>query len=236
MELWNGYRLERSEFEGRELVHVFPENPNGKWALKTEYFGAFPAVEIELVKLGYHLFHVASKTRWHCDEDTEIRAKLAENVHSTYNLSKKCAVVGMSCGGMQGIYFGARYPQYVSCLYLDAPVVNFLSCPGGLGKGKAIAFEEFEKARGMSMIDLISYRDQPLDNIPGLVKNNIPIILVSGDADTVVPYDENGILIERAYRAAGAPIEVIIKKGGDHHPHSLEDNTPIIEFIKKYDV
>ena len=96
--------------------------------------------------------------------------------------------------------------------------------------------KEFEKARGMSMIDLISYRDQPLDNIPGLVKNNIPIILVSGDADTVVPYDENGILIERAYRAAGAPIEVIIKKGGDHHPHSLEDNTPIIEFIKKYDV
>ena len=42
MEIWNGFKLEKSIFEGRELISVFPEKPNGKWALKTEYFDAFP--------------------------------------------------------------------------------------------------------------------------------------------------------------------------------------------------
>ncbi len=61
-------------------------------------------------------------------------------------------------------------------------------------------------------------------------------MLVSGDSDSVVPFDENGILLAKAYKEKNIPLELIIKKGGDHHPHSLEDNTPILEFIKKYDV
>ena len=235
MEIWNGFKLEKSIFEGRELISVFPEKPNGKWALKTEYFDAFPAVEIELLKLGYHIFHVKNVTRWHDWSDTDTRAKLAEFVHKEYGLSKKCVVVGMSCGGMQGIYFGSKYPQYVSCMYLDAPVVNLLSCPGGFGKGVTTMREEFTEHKKMDMTELLSFRDHPLDHIPTLVKNNIPVILVSGDSDATVPYDENGKLLDKAYRENDCVIETIIKKGGDHHPHSLDDNTPIIEFIKKHD-
>ena len=236
MELWNGYKLEKSEFDGKELITVYPEKPNGRWVLKTEYFGAFPAVELELLKLGYHIFHVQNETRWHVWADTERRAKLAEYVHNELGLAKKCVIVGMSCGGMQGIYFGAKYPEYVSCMHLDAPVVNLLSCPGGLGKAGDDMFAEFEEAKKMSMTDLLAYRDHPLDYIPQLVKNNVPIILIAGDSDTIVPYDENGIYLDNAYRKAGNIIETIIKAGCDHHPHCLEDNTPIIEFIKKYDV
>lgn len=234
MENWNGFNLERETFEGRELITVFPKKPNGKWAIKTEYFDAFPDVQIELLEMGYHIFHIKNITRWHKWEDTEARAKLAEYVHAKYNLSQKCVIIGMSCGGMQGIYFAAKYPQYVSCMYLDAPVVNLLSCPAGLGKSSGF-MDEFQNHKGMDLIELLSYREHPLDYIPSLVENNIPIILVSGDADTVVPYDENGIFLNDAYIKNGCIIETIIKKGADHHPHSLEDNTPIIEFIKKYD-
>lgn len=235
MEIWNGFKLEKSIFEGRELITVYPETPNGKWALKTEYFGAFPEVEIELLKLGYHLFHVKNITRWHKWEDTDTRAKLAEYVHNEIGLSQKCVVVGMSCGGMQGIYFGAKYPQYVSCMYLDAPVVNLLSCPGGFGKGVTTMRAEFTEHKGMDMTELLSYRDHPLDHLPKLAENNIPVALVSGDSDTIVPFDENGKLLENAYKANNCTIETYIKRGGDHHPHGLEDNTPIIEFITKYD-
>ena len=215
---------------------MFPEKPNGRWALKTEYFGAFPDAEVELLKMGYHLFHVENNTRWHEEEDTDRRAKLAEYVSQKYGLSKKCVVVGMSCGGMQGIYFGAKYPQYVSCMYLDAPVVNLLSCPAGLGKAIDDLFEDFKKHRKMGIEELLSYRNHPLDHIPALVKNNIPIILVAGDSDAVVPYDENGKLLNDAYNENGCTIETIVKKGCDHHPHGLENSSPIIDFIKKYDV
>ncbi len=235
MENWNGFNLERENFEGRELITVFPKNPNGKWAIKTEYFDAFPDVQIKLLEMGYYVFHIKNITRWHKWEDTEARAKLAEYVHKKYNLSKKCVIIGMSCGGMQGIYFAAKYPEYVSCMYLDAPVVNLLSCPAGLGKSIR-TLEEFQSHKGMDLIELLSYREHPLDFIPTLVENNIPIILVSGDADTIVPYDENGKLLNDAYIKNGCIIKTIIKNGCDHHPHSLEDNTPIIEFIKKYDI
>ena len=33
-----------------------------------------------------------------------------------------------------------------------------------------------------------------------LIKNKIPVIVVSGDSDTIVPYTENGFLIEKAYK------------------------------------
>ena len=237
MEMWNGFKKETTQLDGRELIIVYPEKPNGRWVLKTEYFGAFPETEIKLVQKGYHLVHIRNKTRWHVPEDTEARASLARYMHETLGLSKKCVIVGMSCGGLQGIYFGAKYPQYVSCMWLDAPVVNFLSCPFGLGKPIASDMrDEFRQAKGMDLPELLGYRNHPLDNIPKLVENNIPIMLIAGDSDNIVPYDENGIYIDRAYREAGCTIETIVKPGCDHHPHGLTDDTPILEFIEKYDI
>jgi len=236
MENYNGYGLEKIEIGGMEAVIVHPKKPNGKWALKTEYFPAFPGVQLKLLELGYYVAHVTSKTRWYCEEDNKRRAELAEYMIKNYGVSEKCVIIGMSCGGMQGIYFATDYPQYVSVLYLDAPVVNFLSCPAGIGKGRGINYQEFADAKGMSLEELISFRDHPLDRLPKLAKLNIPVCLVCGDSDGVVPYDENGIYIKKAYEEAGAIIETHLKPGCDHHPHSLEDNTPIIDFILKYDI
>ena len=78
MENWNGFTLERETFSGKELITVFPKNTNGKWAIKTEYFDAFPDVQIKLLEMGYHIFHIKNITRWHKWEDTEVRAELAE--------------------------------------------------------------------------------------------------------------------------------------------------------------
>lgn len=237
-ENYNGFILKREELCQREVIIVFPKagSSNGKWVLKTEYFDAFPNVQLSLLEKGYHLVHIKNKTRWHVPEDTEARAELARYMHTKYQLSEKCVIIGMSCGGMQGIYFAAKYPQYVSCMYLDAPVVNFLSCPAHLGKAANGAWEEFEKNTGMTLSKLLGYRNHPLDNIPKLIENKIPIILVCGDSDKTVPYEENGKLLHDMYLAKGAEIATILKEGCDHHPHGLEDNAPIIEFILKHDV
>lgn len=234
---YNGYRLEKTEFEGKELICVYPKKSNGRWALKTEYFDAFPDVQLRLLEKGYHIFHIENETRWHVWEDTHRRAKLAKYVSKHYGLAEKCVIIGMSCGGMQGIYFGAIYPEYVSCMYLDAPVVNLLSCPASLGKAEFCAemAEEFESAKGMTLTDLLSYREHPLDYLAQLASNKIPLFLVGSDSDTVVPFDENGKLLADIYLQSGNIIETVIKQNCDHHPHSLADNTPIIEFILKYD-
>ena len=240
---FHSFRREDFTLCGKNAIVVYPKEgtANGKWALKTEYFDAFPDTEIKLLEKGYHIAHIETKTRWFVHEDNEAKAALAEYMHKNLGLSQKCVIIGMSCGGMQGIYFGAVYPQYVSCMYLDAPVVNLLSVVFGLGKTANCpdlpGFQaQFIRDTGMTLVDVISYREHPLDYIPRLLEHRIPAVIVSGDADTVVSYEENGIFLEKAYKEAGIPLEVYIKEGGDHHPHGLSDNTPIVDFILKYDI
>ena len=57
--------------------------------------------------------------------------------------------------------------------------------------------------------------------------------MVYGDSDPVVPYDENGKYLEEFYRANGGDIVTICKPGCAHHPHGLEDQTPLVDFIEK---
>ena len=40
-------------FNGGEVTVVRPENPNGEWLWKTEFFTAFDKAEVDLLKLGY---------------------------------------------------------------------------------------------------------------------------------------------------------------------------------------
>lgn len=236
MKEWQGFSCEEFEFEGRKAIIVFPPKKSNKWLFKTEYFGAFPDFEIEMLKKGYHIAHVDNITRWNKHpDDTDVKARFADFISEKYGLKKKCVTVGMSCGGMQSVYFAAKYPEYVSAMYLDAPVINLLSCPAGLGKATNEMFREFEDAIGMNLTELLSFRNHPLDNFGPLVENNIPVILVAGDSDTVVPYDENGALLEKYYKEHGGNITTIIKPGCNHHPHCLEDNSPIIDFVLKYD-
>ena len=66
------------------------------------------------------------------------------------------------------------------------------------------------------------------------IENNIPVALICGDSDTVVPYNENGRLLSDYYNKNGGILFEVLKKGCDHHPHGLEDNKALIEFIEKY--
>ena len=81
---------------------------------------------------------------------------------------------------------------------------------------------------------MLSYREHSLDKLDILVENNMPVILVAGDSDKVVPYCENGALLEEYYRNNGGQIEVHIKPGADHHPRGLEDCSIIADFIEKF--
>lgn len=234
--LWNGFKRIDFTFEGRPAIFVFPKeaNESKNWLFKTEYFDAFPEFEIEMLKRGWHLAYIKNITRWCLEEDIDLKKRFCEFLILEYGLYEKCIPVGMSCGGMFACKFAAKYPECVSALYLDAPVMNLLSCPAGLGRADDKMFPEFMQATGMGLTQLISYRDHPIDKMHLLLKENIPVLLVYGDADEIVPYDENGALLEKYYRENGGEVIAIGKRGGGHHPHGLADNTPIIEFVEKY--
>ena len=231
---WNGFRLFKTQIDGREAQIVLPNcEPNGKLAIKTEYFGAFPNTQIALLEKGYYIAGIENKTRWFVPGDDDAKAALVDYMAQNYGTQKKAALIGMSCGGLQAIYFAAKYPEYVACIHLDAPVINLLSCPAAIGKATSEMMEEFSNATGMSLLDLTVYRNHPLDNIPKLIENRIPVILIAGDSDEIVPYDENGIFVKQAYEKTDIPFKVIVKPGCNHHPHGLENPKEIVDFIEE---
>lgn len=233
---WHGFQKLDFEFKGRHAILVFPnkENKTSNWLLKTEYFGAFPNLEIEMLKKGWHLAYLSNITRWCVDEDLDLKKDFADYLNKEYNLNKKCIPLGMSCGGMIAVKFAAKYPEYVSCLYLDAPVMNLLSCPCGVGDATTDLYEEFVSVTGKTRSDLINYREHPVDKIPALLEHDLPVVLVYGDSDIIVPYHENGIVLEKYYKLYGGTLLAIAKKGCGHHPHGLEDPTPIIDFLLQH--
>ena len=67
-----------------------------------------------------------------------------------------------------------------------------------------------------------------------MAEANIPIISVCGDSDEAVPFEQHMDIIRKRYLELGGTVRVITKLGCGHHPHSLTDPTPIVNFILKY--
>ncbi len=241
---WNGYRRLDFTFEGREAILVCPSVPceGGHWLLKTEYFDAFPDLELELVKRGYHLAYIKNINRWGLPEDLHAKKRFRDFLVTEFGLNERCVPVGMSCGGLYAIKLAGMYPEMVSMLYLDAPVVNILSMldMGTPENHCGISAEEICTSLGMTRSELIAYRDHPLDYLPKLMAERIPACLVYGGADTVVLPAENAELIKKAYTNSGAPFVWFTKEGLNHHPHALQGLSPdeqrqVIEFITEQD-
>lgn len=242
--VWNGYRRLDFTFEGRQAILVCPSQPSegAPWLLKTEYFDAFPDLELELVSRGYYLAYIKNINRWGLPEDLHVKKRFRDFLVKEFGLKDKCVPVGMSCGGLFGIKLAGMYPEMVSVLYLDAPVVNILSMLD-LGTPEnvcSIQAEEIYQALGLSRSEMISYRDHPLDYLPRLAEERIPVCLVYGGADTVVLPAENAELIKKAYTKSGVPFVWFKKEGLNHHPHALQGLSPderrrVIGFLIEHD-
>jgi pimeloyl-ACP methyl ester carboxylesterase len=124
----------------------------------------------------------------------------------------------------------------VACIYGDAPVCDFKSWPGGKGTGKGSAgdWSQLQRHYGFaSEAEALAFNGNPVDQLAPLAKAKVRLIHVVGDTDDVVPVAENTSLIESRYQALGGRIQVIHKPGVGHHPHGLDDPTPVVTFIRE---
>jgi pimeloyl-ACP methyl ester carboxylesterase len=144
---------------------------------------------------------------------------------------------GFSRGGLFAFNWAARYPNRCAALYVDNPVCDFKSWPAAKGASTARSAGDWQKllkAYGMTEEQALAYDKNPIDNLEPLAKANIPILAVIGMEDVGVPPKENIDLVEERYtKLGGKAIEVIRKPGEGHHPHSLKDPGPIVEFVLK---
>jgi pimeloyl-ACP methyl ester carboxylesterase len=232
---YRGFRSENFVFEGKNCTVVFPENPvkGNKWIWRAEFLGAFDSVDIDMLASGYALAYV-SVSDMYGDPGSVMMMKKFHGHMVLHGFCEKTVLFGFSRGGLYACNFALAYPEAVAALYLDAPVLDIKSWPGGLGKGVGAQreFEECLSLYGLDRTSVLSFRGNPADRLDELLSLGIPVALVAGDSDRVVPYDENGALLESVYKKGGGDILCIVKPGCDHHPHSLSDPSPVSSFIR----
>jgi pimeloyl-ACP methyl ester carboxylesterase len=234
---WNGYEKLDFAVEGRAALLVQPKAaaPGRPWIWRTEFFGHEPQADIALLGKGWHVAYVNVQNLYGAPVALDAMDKFYAHLRKEYGLGAKPVLEGFSRGGLFAFNWAARHPDQVTSLYVDAPVCDFKSWPGGKGKGQGSAgdWQRLLKVYGLTEEQALAYKLNPVDNLAPLAKAKISILSVCGDADKVVPIEENTRLVEQRYKALGGHIEVIVKPGCDHHPHSLKDPAPIVEFVQK---
>ena len=227
---FRGYPLRRFYFDGYEALTVFPRCPaeDGRWALRCEFFGAFADADEALLQRGYQLAYIRLSDQYGSPEAVEEMERFRQYMVRRLGLHPRMGLIGLSRGGLYAVHYAGRYPQHTAGLYLDAPVVDILSWPGR--HGTAGEWAQCLDAYGLTADDPSPfYRIQDAAHRQ-LIDAKIPLILVAGDCDTLVPYEENGALLAARYRESGAPFALLMKPGVGHHPHGPKDPTAVAEF------
>ncbi len=88
-----------------------------------------------------------------------------------------------------------------------------------LGAGERGDWEALLRYYGFASEDeALAWKGNPLDQVETIVREGIPLVHVYGDADEMVPWDENtGAMIERV-AALGGSMQACLKPGALHHP------------------
>jgi pimeloyl-ACP methyl ester carboxylesterase len=203
------------------------------WIWRARFWGHEPQTEIALLERGFHLVYCDVSELFGNPEALHIWDRFYEFL-SRQGLSRKTAMIGFSRGGFYAYRWAAANPDRIACVYADAPVLDMKSWPGGKGKGggNPVEWDRFKQDFNFtSEEEALGFTGNPLDMAGRIAAAGFPMLHICGSADPVVPIEENTDIFEKNIIAAGGRITVIRKPGAGHHPHSLPNPAPIVDFI-----
>ncbi|MFI4912878.1 MAG: GDSL-type esterase/lipase family protein [Sedimentisphaeraceae bacterium JB056] len=244
-ESFDGIKKEKSDFygfdrydfvfDGRDCIIVMPkEHASGKpWLWRARFFGHEPQTDIALLGRGFAVAYIDVSDMYGSPVAVAHWDKFYELMTCKLGFATKPAMEGYSRGGLIVYNWTAKNPDKVSCIYADAPVCDIKSWPLGLKSGPG---SEEDKVKCLAIYGLdeksaAEFNDTPIGNLEPIAAADIPLLHVCGEVDQTVPMVENTNVLAERYEELGGRIRVVSKAGVDHHPHSLEDPTVIVDFI-----
>ena len=240
---WYGYRRHNFELEGCKGFIVEPPHPAPglPWSWCLQWAEAFvprtPA--LQLLERGFHHVHMDVFSTYMNDEGVKKLEKFYDLLQSMH-FDKKAALIGMSYGGLFSLRWAAEYPETVGAIYLDAPVCSLSFTAERVVDASLPSLKTFlegETAKHYKAYnvntpeELRNHPKSPLNNYQPIAGAKIPILAIrSGQDQSVIPETNIDIFAERL-SAAGGNIQVIRRDLYGHHPHGLDDPTPLTGFI-----
>lgn len=184
-----------------------------------------------LLKEGWHVAYYDVTHLYGSPRAVRLFKAFYDYVVPAFDLAPKMTVEGFSRGGYFAFNWAAAHPETVACMYVDAPVCDINTWPR---ETQPSLWPDFLAEWGVRDAEVgADFRGNALQLLPAIAAAHIPIISVCGDADGTVVFDRNMLPVQEAYLALRGIVEVIVKPGCDHHPHSLTDPSPVVDFIRQ---
>lgn len=230
---WHGGTRHDFKFKERDAIIVEPaEAAEGNpWIWRPAFFDAFPSVDVALLAKGFHIVYLDLTHEYGNPRSVALGTDFYRWICENYALSEHVTLEGFSRGGLYALNWAIANPEKVACLYLDAPVCDVFSWPG---RQQPELWQDLLQKWDTTDKEMASFAGNPIDHLQPLAAAGVPILAVCGDSDQIVPYAENMEVLRNRYVALGGPVEVILKPGCDHHPHSLENPEPVVDFILRH--
>ena len=238
---WHGY--DRYDFEvlGKKSYVVVPHKAvvGNLWVLRARFPNWHTEVDELLLKRGYHIAYTNVSQLYGSPQAVDHWDKFYKYL-TDKGLSKKVVLEGVSRGGLICYNWAKKNPRRVSCMYLEAPVCDLKSWPGGKvsGRGSKADWLKAQKAYGLNENELLGWKGNPIDGLEELAKAKVPILHSIGGSDQVVPEAENTFILMKRYIDLGGPFSIYPQTRGKQklhgHHFDIEDPSFIVKFIESH--
>jgi len=145
--------------------------------------------------------------------------------------SQKPVLLGQSRGGLMMLSWAVRNPTKVAAYAGIYPVQNLRSWPMKWSLDATLRDFELDEKTFIQKLG----EHNPVNHLAGMAKAKVPIFIVHGDSDKVVPLEENSGVVESRYRELGGKVDVEVVPGAGHQViDAFFKSKNLIEFLIKH--
>jgi len=219
--------------DGAECKIVAPKKAaaGSPWVWRARFWGHEPAFDIAMLEHGYHLVYCDVVEFWGAP-------KAVERWNHFYALAQKIGLgarpvlEGMSRGGAYIFNWAKANPTKVTAIYGDNPLLDLRAFPNNTPEARAMRKQCLE-SYGITEAQLPDFKGSPIDGLEALAAAKVPVFLVLGVKDDVVPITQHADVLEARYKALGGSVTRWEKPEAGHHPHGLHPVAPLVDAVLK---
>jgi pimeloyl-ACP methyl ester carboxylesterase len=198
--------------------------PGKPWIWRARFWGHQPALDLALLERGFGLAYCDVQYLYGSPQAVA-RWNAFYDVTQKLELNSKPILEGMSRGGLIVFNWAKANPGKVCAIYADNPVCDIRSWPG---KQSPADWRRCLATYGLTDLQAATFAGNPIDDLKPLADARVPVYLVLGEDDQIVPPEENALELARRYQALGGSVRTWIKPGQGHHPHGLDPVTLLL--------
>ncbi|HWB24865.1 MAG TPA: GDSL-type esterase/lipase family protein [Chitinophagaceae bacterium] len=206
---WKGFKRVNFTIDGYHAYYVVPAAPlaGRPWLWRTSFPDWHTAMDSLLLVKGMYIVYLSIDNQYGSPAAMQEYDKLYDYLTGSLHFAFKCAMEGVSRGGLYEYTWAKRNPDKVTALYAEAPVCDIKSWPGGKLKspGDSALWKQLLQVYGFTEQQAMAYDDNPIDHLEGLAAFKVPLYHIVGYNDKLAPSAENTTVLLQRYTALGGP-------------------------------